>query len=319
MIVQPVLKKMLPAAFGITAVLLTACSLTPADVPEMVAPVPPAAERYGVVIIADTQRMAVVEWVTPGGPKERAAVREKIGGIDPHFVLLAGDAVGAGASASSWAHFRRDYHHIPIWPVLGNHELFGPNRTGLRHYFDAFPHVEGRRWYALRFPPLLFLMLDSNFGTMSEEEREEQKAWLRAELDRARDDDDVRGIFLVAHHPPFSVHLLGGDEAVRADFWDPAAEEDKFLGSFSGHHHSYQHIQVGDRHAFVNGGGGGPLLLVQASKLPETARLVKACASPHLLHLVVEDAGVRITMHELQSDDSWKVQDEILLPWPGGD
>ncbi|MHC4606555.1 MAG: metallophosphoesterase family protein [Planctomycetota bacterium] len=284
--------------------------------PDMIAPVPPATTTYHAVVVGDTQQMPVVEWVVSGGPKERAAVREKIAELDPHFVLLAGDAVGAGAYEPAWNNFRRNYHHIPIWPVLGNHELKGPNKLGLRYYFRAFPHVEGRRWYALRFPPLLFLMLDSNFRTMSDAEKGEQKSWLRAELDRARRDGGVRGIFLLAHHPPFTVHSRGPEETVRADFWGAAAQEPKFLAMFSGHDHNYQHIRVADRRAFVTGGGGAPLYLSEKTELPETAQLVKARSSHHVLHLEVEEGGVRITMHERQSEGGWKEQDETLLPWP---
>jgi hypothetical protein len=79
-----------------------------------------------------------------------------------------------------------------------------------------------------------------------------------AELDASEKNAEIRGVILVAHHPPFSVHLSGGDERVRESFWASAARRGKFFASFSGHHHAYQHIQVGARHAFVAGGGGSP-------------------------------------------------------------
>lgn len=298
------------AAF--VAMPLMAARLRPS---EMAAPEAPATNRYSFVVIGDTQQTPVVDWVTSGGASARRAVRERIAELDPAFTLLAGDAVGVGPYTASWYRFRREYHGLPIWPVLGNHELIGPNRPGLRNYFETFPHVRQRRWYALRHPPVLLLMLDSNFGTLSDDEREEQASWFRAQLERARADDAIRGICFVSHHPPFSVHLTGGEEEVRETFWKVAALERKFMAAFSGHHHDYQHLRDGERHAFVTGGGGATLLLCRTANLPETASLVDSCAEHHLLRVEVEEAGLRIVMHELQGKGAWKEREEIELSW----
>ncbi len=285
------------------------------EVPDMAVPKAPGATCYSFVVFSDTQQTPVVDWVTSGGAPARRAVRERIAELDPAFAILAGDAVGMGCYKPSWNRFRKEYHAIPIWPVIGNHDLIGPNRPGLRNYFEVFPHVGEKRWYALRYPPVLLLMLDSNLRTLSDEEREEQKKWFRAELERARGDDAIQGICFVIHHPPLSVHRSGGDEAILKNFWEVAAKERKFMAAFSGHNHSYQHIQAGDRHAFVTGGGGATLFLCQREVLPESARLVKARIAHHLLHVEVKETGLRVVMHERQSGDNWEEREEIELPW----
>lgn len=279
-------------------------------------PLPAATDRYSFVVIGDTQQMPPVDWIVSGGSKKRSRVRDEIRRLQPQFTVLAGDVVGEGFYKPFWRKFRREYAGLPIWPVLGNHDLHGPNGLDLGYYFETFPHVGWRRWYAVRQPPLAFLMLDSNLGEMSAEEGERQTEWLGRELDRAEADPEVRGVVLVTHHPPFSTNFGGGSEAVRTRFWDAAAKRSKFLAFFSGHHHAYQRIQVGPRAAFVSGGGGAPLWLWGNARLPAGARLACARRSHHLLHARVEDAGLRVTMRELQPDGRWIARDEAFLPWP---
>ena len=290
--------------------------LLPPDTP-VARPQPPASESFRVVVIGDTQQMAPFDWFVRGGPKERAHVRARIEALKPDLVIHAGDVVGNGSSKSDWAEFRREFAAIPIWPVLGNHDLFGSNGPALASYFEAFPHVGGKRWYALRHPPLAFLMLDSNLGEMTDDEAREQEAWLARELDRAQADPAIRGIVLVSHHPPISSQVGGGSRRVKEAFFDAAAKRSKFLAFLSGHHHAYQHIEVGGRHAFVTGGGGAPLLLWKCSKLPEGARLVRARQAHHVLELRVGPAGLETAMHELSPNPGeWKVEEESFIAWP---
>ncbi len=278
----------------------------------------PATETYRVVVVGDTQQMAPVDWVMRGGPKERALVRARIEALAPDLVLHCGDVVGYGASRSQWEDFRHEYASVPIWPVIGNHDLAGSNETALASFFEAFPHVEGRRWYALRHPPLAILMLDSNLGDLGDEAVLEQRTWLAAELDRAQADPKVRGIVLVTHHPPLSRMIGGGNSRVREAFYDEAAKRSKFTAFLSGHHHSYQHIEHAGRHAFVTGGGGAPLLLLECGGLPDGARLLESRVAHHVLELRVRADGIGAVVHELSPDRrSWSEGAETVIPWPG--
>ncbi|MFQ5505126.1 MAG: metallophosphoesterase family protein [Planctomycetota bacterium] len=268
------------------------------------------------VVFGDTQQMPLFEWAVRGGPKERAQVREKIKELNPDFILFAGDAVGEGFLKPFWNSFHKHYRDLPIWPVLGNHDLHGPRRLGLRYYFQTFPKVEKRRWYPLRRPPVLVLMLDSNFKKMSRKESERQMSWLAESLTAAERDPEIRAVLIVAHHPPYSVHMGGGEPRVRKAFWDSAAKHAKFVAFFSGHHHAYQHIAVGRRHAFVCGGGGAPLSLFRTAKLPPGASLVRARMAHHLLHARIEKDGIRLRMLQLRKNGSWREEDTLFLPWP---
>lgn len=268
------------------------------------------------VVIGDTQQMPLIEWAVRGGPKERDLVRAKIRELEPDYVVLAGDAVGEGFLKPFWSSFRKHYGDLPIWPVLGNHDLHGSNRRALRYYFETFPNTEQRRWYPVRRPPVLILLLDSNFSQMSHEEFHQQAVWLAESLEAAERDPEIRAVLLVTHHPPYSAHMGGGNDRVRRAFWDTAEKYSKFVAFFSGHHHAYQHIEVGQRHAFVTGGGGAPLSLLGMSGLPREASLIHSRSAHHLIHARVESDGIRLSMLELQRDGRWDEEELLLLPWP---
>ncbi len=308
----------LAAAAVVAAAGCASASLKLSPPNELVRPEAPKDGSYRFAVVGDTQQMEPIDWILRGGPRERAQVRERIEALRPDFVLHAGDIVGNGGSVGQWEGFRREYSRVPLWPVLGNHDLFGGGNGALAHYFETFPHVEKRRYYALRFAPIVFLMLDSN---LDDDGWKAQSAWLEGELDRAEKDPLVRAIVLVTHHPPLSVQVGGGSARVRSDLYDAAARRSKFLLYLCGHHHAYQHIEEGGRHVFVTGGGGAPLLLLPFTKLRKGEKLVRSHTNHHFLEVRVTADGLTVAVHELARKGwrrEWAVAEEIAIPWPGG-
>ncbi|OHB74981.1 MAG: hypothetical protein A2Z34_09040, partial [Planctomycetes bacterium RBG_16_59_8] len=277
---------------------------------------PFAAEPMRFIIVGDTQQMPPVEWVSAGGEKERRLVRKKIEEIDPDSIIHAGDSVGEGFYKPYWKSFREKYGHLPIWPVIGNHDLHGSNKRALRFYFETYPKVDGKRWYSFRQAPILFLMSDSNFKQMSDVEIRQQHRWLDEALASADDDPDIRAVILVAHHPPFSSYDSGGNKTVQQRLWKPATTCRKLVAVLSGHHHAYQHILVGNRHAIVSGGGGAPLSPFPGKQLPDDAQLVAAFSSHHIVDAIVAKHGIQCVMRELQRDGSWLEREDFTIPWP---
>ncbi len=286
----------------------SAASLAPSGTPAA-----PAAETF--VVFSDTQQMPGIDWVTKGGTKERRQLRDRIFARRPDYVIHAGDVVGVGSVKAYWNYFRREFAGMRIWPVIGNHDLHGPDRPGLKNYFDAFPHLAGRRWYELKVGAVLFLMLDSNKKNMSGEEWQRQGRWLKEQLDRAAGDPAVRAVALVLHYPPLSLQKFAEGDAVKKDLYDLAAKYPKFRLCFSGHHHAYQHIEDGERHVFVAGGGGAPLHLQDDGALPEYARLARKKAVHHLIFGRVEPDHVALEVQELENG-SWTSAEMIRVPFP---
>ena len=145
-----------------------------------------------------------------------------------------------------------------LYPAVGNHDRQGRGRTA-DNFRDLFSVPENspdpERYYAFTYGPCRFLVLDSNAYSFA---LTDQTAWLERQLQAARDDRRVHHIFVVMHHPPYSVSLHGGQRDLR-ERWTPLFEKYGVAAVFSGHDHVYERAQVAGVHYFVTGGGGASL------------------------------------------------------------
>jgi len=189
-------------------------------------------------------------------------VMERIGSEVPDFLLGTGDFVDEGSKEEQWQTFfdiegplLRDN---VLYPAVGNHDRQGRGRTAdnYRGWF-AVPEnsPDPERYYAFTYAACRFLVLDSNAYSFA---LTDQTAWLEKELGAARDDRRVRHIFVVMHHPPYSISLHGGQRDLR-ERWTPLFEKYGVSAVFSGHDHVYERAEAGGLHYFVTGGGGAPL------------------------------------------------------------
>ncbi len=65
-------------------------------------------------------------------------------------------------------------------------------------------------------------------------------------------------MFVVMHHPVYSIALHGGHAAIR-EHWAPLFEHYGVQAVFSGHDHVYARAEAGGVRYFVTGGAGAPL------------------------------------------------------------
>ena len=68
----------------------------------------------------------------------------------------------------------------------------------------------------------------------------------------------MKHVFVVMHHPPFSISLHGGQAELR-EAWTPLFERYEVSAVFSGHDHVYSRAERNGVRYFVSGGGGAPL------------------------------------------------------------
>jgi 3',5'-cyclic AMP phosphodiesterase CpdA len=111
------------------------------------------------------------------------------------------------------------------------------------------------RYYGFSYGNARFLVLDSNMYSFA---LTDQTSWIERQLQAARQDASIRHIFVVMHHPPFSISLHGGQRDLR-ERWVPLFEKYGVDAVFSGHDHVYERADKGGIHYFVTGGGGAPL------------------------------------------------------------
>ena len=187
---------------------------------------------------------------------------ERIRNEVPDFVLGTGDLVDEGHDSRQWQAFfdvegplLRDN---VFFPALGNHDRQGRGRTAdnYRQWFSVPDNgADPERSYAYTWGVARFIVLDSNAHSFA---LTDQTEWLERELAATRQDPRLLHIFVVMHHPPYSISLHGGQRDLR-ERWTPLFERYGVTAVFSGHDHVYSRAEVNGVRYIVSGGGGAPL------------------------------------------------------------
>lgn len=260
-------------------------------------------------------------------PQIRHALLRRIAEEKHEFVVIAGDIVHRGAPEYDWQNFDVERKIVSdagvrIFPALGNHDLEGgPLEVALKNYFARFPELGGRRWYSVKYGPVLLLMLDSlsrmDAGTP-------QGDWLRARLDQVPADADY--VVLVLHHPSYTrsterfLGFFGGGHRARWQEQQLARlleVRSKSLRAHviqvAGHVHNYERFLVNGVTYVVSGGGGSPAHLVD--RLPQDFYNQEGVTF-QLCRFTVDRDQLKFEMVRLQvRDDStvWSVPDSFVL------
>jgi len=238
------------------------------------------------------------------GVEQHRRVIDRVAQEVPDFVLGTGDMVDEGFRQDQWQQFfdieSRLLRDNVYFPALGNHDRQGRGRTAdtYRAYFSV-PENGGdtERYYAFTYGTARFLVLDSNSYSFA---LTDQTAWIERELIAARQDPLVHHIFVVMHHPPFSISLHGGNVDLR-ERWTPLFEKYQVSAVFSGHDHVYERAEHNGIHYYVSGGGGAPLYPRRQKSNPIDVEAVKKFE--RVLHyLRVSISGNRIEVSGVRAD-----------------
>lgn len=255
-----------------------------ATAPEVGAAVP-----FSFIVLGDSRSNA----------EAHRRVIERVDQEVPDFILGTGDMVDEGARQDQWQTFfdveRELLADNVYFPAVGNHDRQGRGRTAdtYRSFFSVPDNGgDSERYYAFSYANARFLVLDSNAHSFS---LTGQTAWLERELMSARQDERVRHVFVVMHHPPFSVSLHGGQRDLR-ERWTPLFEKYGVTAVFSGHDHAYQRAEKNGLRYFVSGGAGAPLYprSPRASAIDKAA-VVRFERAYHYLRVSVSAGVVDVT------------------------
>ncbi|HEX4461452.1 MAG TPA: metallophosphoesterase [Polyangia bacterium] len=210
----------------------------------------------------------------------------------PAFILYTGDLAVQGNDAEGWQDFFTAEEpllaDVPLYPALGNHEIFhDPEAHRFREAF-ALPD-DGRRrlYYAFRWGALAFIVLDGNAPTAAQTE------WLKGALDAAEHDHAMH-TFVLLHQPPLSVGAHCG-AALEESEWVRLFEQHRVSAVFAGHDHAYERLERNGVRYFVSGGGGAPLY--DDASCGPIDRAAKRMYRPvyHLLRVRVEGPSVEVS------------------------
>jgi hypothetical protein len=271
--------------------------------------------RGAFLVYGDTRDHDPREVWREHATEERQSVARRLAEEDPDFVVSTGDLVRCGANRSEWTRF--DEENTPIrergtafFPALGNHDYLGEEKEALSNWFERFPHLDGRKWYDIRYRHLLIIVLDSNEENLADYEKALEVRWLKDTVERADADPDVRWIVLVSHHTAYTNAVLFSDSLwVQECFVANAKLSKKFRAYFAGHVHSYERFFEDGIHYVVSGGGGAPLNDVEGKK-GKHKDLYDGPRRFHYLRVSVEKE-VKVETIMLDEKGQWSVVDRF--------
>jgi hypothetical protein len=271
------------------------------------------------ILFGDSRKTLTAEFWRKSYEVERARVIEALAAEDPAFIVNTGDLVRYGSDAREWRVFFDENQpifakKIPYYPGLGNHEYTPDKESGLAHYFGMFPQLQGRKWYEIRFAPVLILVLDSNFRELLEWELESQERWLSETLEAAEKDPALRHVILCFHHAPYTNSATHTDsKAVQERFLPRLTPKVKAV--VAGHVHAYERFQIKGVWYVVSGGGGAPMTPVLRSQRHPDFYKGSEYRRFHYCRFSLEGERLACDVIMLQDDNTtWKRVDGFECP-----
>jgi hypothetical protein len=263
-----------------------------------------------LVFASDTQAPMWVETLWLKSNNNRFATKkifEELAERNPSAVFLLGDVVNLGYSDKQWKpmdKYLTDLRNkgITVNAALGNHEVMGKAAAGQRKFQQRFPdHV--KTGYVTIKDSIAVVLLNSNFGSLTPEENEQQFTWYKNTLEQLDNDPSILFIISGCHHSPYTnSKIVSCSKDVEQKFVAPFLASKKSRLFLSGHCHDFEHYQKEGKDFFVIGGGGGLHQPLKSGKdaLPDLASDYK----PNFHYLVVlrENNELKITSRALNTD-----------------
>jgi predicted MPP superfamily phosphohydrolase len=218
------------------------------------------------VFISDTQGMLTAEYlwnITNNNKAVRQLLFSDIIEHNPRSVFHMGDLVTEGYHNPSWNTIdifldSLSEKEIPFYPVMGNHELIFMPERGEKNFQKRFPQ-HSRTGYSVRVDSLAVILLNSNFGKMSEDEITKQNNWYNKTLDELDSDSSIQMIAVGTHYSPYTNSKRVSPSKDVQQYFVPGYLNSKKAKLFlSGHTHAFEHFIIEGKNFLVIGGGGGP-------------------------------------------------------------
>ncbi len=280
-------------------------------------------DRNRFLIVGDTQSTSHWEFWRERNNKERKLIIDEITKREPAFVIHLGDLTTRGSSEKHWREFDEMHKEflekkIPYFPVLGNHELYGSDQKALRNYFQRFPHLHQRRWYSFTWNDVAMVTVDSNFSTLTREQIEQQSRWYSDELEKFEKKPEIDFVIVCCHEPPFTNNrVIGPNKKVEVSLAEPFLRFQKTRLFLSGHGHSYERFQTGDKFFIVSGGGGGPrhkVTIDRKKQRPQDLFSGPELRPFHFCEIESLDDSLVFRVLRLESDETFAIADSFVIP-----
>jgi predicted phosphodiesterase len=245
------------------------------------------------------------------GGKGQLAVAALLERLRPDLVLHTGDVVYPAGQERHYdrrffAPYRNLIKMVPLFPVLGNHDVRKGNGAAFLENFHPPLGSPGstKRYYSFDWGNTHFVALDSElYHGDRGSNPEEQRDFLERDLATTR----KRWKVAFLHRSPYGSSRHGGDEKVREDL-EPLFVKHGADLVFSGHDHVYERTVPITGVTYVVSGGGGRRLYPAGN-----GELTASSVSAHHA-VVVRVSGSRLLLETLEVGG--KVVDRLELYQP---
>jgi len=285
-----------------------------------------------IVFVSDTQSPIFIETLVIPSNRNAAArdlILAQILRDNPNAVFHLGDMIAIGFFEATWRAMdgflaRARAAAVPVFPTLGNHELMLFPSYGVEQFFDRFPWYRNTG-YVVRIGKLAVILLNSNFGQLSDRERAFQLSWLDSTLAFMESDTTVAAVIMGCHHSPFTNStIVSPSKMVEESFVPRFLRYAKCRLFLSGHCHAFEHFRRGGKDFLVIGGGGGlqqPLLTGSERRWEDLFPEETQKRMFHYIRCRIAARGFDITVRMVKPDfsgfeDSYALSLPFVLPPP---
>ncbi len=191
---------------------------------------------------------------------------------------------------------------ISVFGILGNHDVMTRPKAGIKNFQERFPdHRE--TGYDVEIDSIAVILLNSNFKTLSAEQKETQNRWYESTLNSLEKSPAVKVIIVCCHHAPYSnSKIVGSSGPVQENFVPAFLRSKKSILFISGHAHAFEHFQKEGKDFLTIGGGGGlhQPLRVGKKSIPDLAKDYKPMF--HFLQMKLNGNRLQIISRRLTED-----------------
>jgi len=255
-------------------------------------------------------------------PIVRRALVEKIALEHPAAVLIGGDLVYQGSDREDYGVYRGETarwqeENIPVFPVLGNHELKGCEGDAdpcLENWWHTFDSLRSHRWYSVTLGSTLrALILDSDSAL---KRGSEQRAWFERQIAEANSDRSIKFVLIMLHYPPVRdpIYPSMRDEREVSRYLSRRARSLRAQVVVVGSHvHNYERYRKDGVTYLVSGGGGAKP--VPAVRIFGELSKLHTSVNYHFIRFILDRGQLRGTMVRFdateQSADPWTEPDHF--------
>ncbi len=265
-----------------------------------------------IIFLSDTQKPIWVETFVLNRNHNllaRKLIFEKVLNEKPSKVFHLGDITALGYYDYEWEpidEFLRKIigEKIGFYPTLGNHELIIFPETGKVNFLKRFPFYS-ETGYCVRSGKTAVILLNSNFGNLSDDDIEKQNNWYEKKLRELDSDSTVSAVIVTVHHSPFTnSKIVSPSEEVQKYFVPPFIASKKGKIFLGGHGHAFEHFKFKGKDFLVIGGGGGlqqPLYTGNEEKFKDLYSQTKPLRMFHLLRYNLGNDTMKFVVEMLDS------------------